>query len=224
MSDAPIVREPSGVANAAVIWMHGLGADGHDFEPVVGELPQAVTAHTRFVFPHAPMQPVTINGGTVMRAWYDIFEMELGRKVDEQGVLASVRIATDLVDEQVAGGIASHRIVLAGFSQGGVIALHTGLRYRERLAGIMALSTYLPASEALAKQRATSNALIPIMLAHGSQDPMIPLALSDNARETLRRMGYTVQCHTYAMPHSVCAEEIRDIGCWLETVLTPTSE
>lgn len=216
MSDAPIVIEPSEQATAAVIWLHGLGADGHDFEPVPGQLPESVTRHTRFIFPHAPMCAVTINGGAMMRAWYDILEMDIGRRVDEDGVRASAAAAAKMLDEQCARGIASHRIVLAGFSQGGAIALHAGLRHAEPLAGIMALSTYLPVSEGLETERSEANARVPVLLAHGSQDPVVPLALSEAARKTLVGLDYEVQVNTYPMPHSVCGEELRDIGCWLE--------
>lgn len=219
MPDAPIVVEPSQSADASIIWLHGLGADGHDFEPVVAQLPERVTARTRFVFPHAPMQPVTINGGMLMRAWYDIQEMELSRRADENGLFDSARSASALIDAEREYGIDARRIVIAGFSQGGAVALHAGLRYGMRLAGIMALSTYLPAEATVSDERSDANADVPIMLAHGSQDPVVPLALSEQARIALTGLGYRVQCHTYAMPHSVSGEELRDIGCWLQQVL-----
>lgn len=219
MTTAPIIVEPNATAEAAVIWLHGLGADGHDFEPVVQQLSESVTLATRFVFPHAPMQAVTINGGMLMRAWYDILEADLNRRVDAEGVCRSSDIATGLLEEQRARGILPRRIVLAGFSQGGAIALHAGLRYPERLAGIMALSTYLALEEATEEEASAANADVPVFLAHGSQDPLVPLAASERSRRHLKALGYRIQCHTYPMPHSVCAEELRDISCWLETVL-----
>jgi phospholipase/carboxylesterase len=216
MADPPIIIEPPESASAAVIWLHGLGADGHDFEPVPAQLPESITRHTRFIFPNAPLCSVTINGGALMRAWYDILEMDIGRRVDVEGVHASAGTAAALVDAQREQGIDAGRIVLAGFSQGGAIALHAGLRYAHALAGVMALSTYLPVSEGLEEEASAANARVPILLAHGSQDPVVPLSLSEAARVTLTRLGYPVQVNTYAMPHSVCGEELRDIGCWLE--------
>ena len=217
--DAPLVIEPPETATASVIWLHGLGADGHDFEPIVAELGEGVTRDVRYVFPHAPRIPVTINGGMVMRAWYDIADTDLSNRADEEGVRASARILEALIAGELEQGIASTRIVLAGFSQGGAIALHTGLRYPEPLAGIMALSTYLPLEQAARAEIADVNRATPILLAHGSQDPVIPLALSEHSRQVLASLGITPQCHTYPMPHSVCPEEIRDIRIWLEQVL-----
>jgi len=217
--DAPLIIEPPETATASVIWLHGLGADGHDFEPIVAELDEAVTRNVRYVFPHAPRIPVTINGGMVMRAWYDIADTNLANRADESGVRASARILEGLIDEELAKGLASTRILLAGFSQGGAIALHTGVRYAKPLAGIMALSAYLPLQESVPDEIQQANRNIPIFLAHGSQDPVIPLALSEHSRQLLASLGYQVQCHTYPMPHSVCPEEIRDIGVWLEQVL-----
>jgi phospholipase/carboxylesterase len=218
-NDAPLVIEPPEAATASVIWLHGLGADGHDFEPIVAELGDAVTRNVRYVFPHAPRIPVTINGGMVMRAWYDIADTDLANRADESGVRASAAILEGLIDEELAKGLPSTRILLAGFSQGGAIALHTGVRYGKALAGIMALSTYLPLQETLRDEAREANRKIPIFLAHGSQDPVIPLALSEQSRQLLASLGYPVQCHTYPMPHSVCPEEIRDIAIWLEQVL-----
>ncbi|GMQ76057.1 MAG: carboxylesterase [Gammaproteobacteria bacterium] len=217
--DAPLVIEPAETATASVIWLHGLGADGHDFEPVVAELGDAVTRDVRYVFPHAPRMPVTINGGAVMRAWYDIADTDLANRADESGVRASAGLLEALIEEQLAGGLPSSRILLAGFSQGGAIALHTGLRYTKPLAGILALSTYLPLQETARAEIQEANRKIPIFLAHGSQDPVIPLALSEQSRQFLASLGYQVQCHTYPMPHAVCPEEIRDIRVWLERVL-----
>ncbi len=219
MNDAPLIIEPPETATASVIWLHGLGADGHDFEPIVAELGDAVTRNVRYVFPHAPRIPVTINGGMVMRAWYDIAETDLANRADESGVRASAGILEGLIGEELAKGLPSSRILLAGFSQGGAIALHTGIRYAQSLAGILALSTYLPLQESAAVEISEANRNIPIFLAHGSQDPVIPLALSEQTRQFLASTGYKVQCHTYPMPHSVCPEEIRDIAVWLEQAL-----
>ena len=217
--DPPVVIEPSKPATAAVVWLHGLGADGHDFEPVAAELGRGGLDDIRFVFPHAPVRPVTINGGMEMRAWYDIAGPDLDRRADEEGVRASAGIARGLVDEQVARGIAGERIVLAGFSQGGAIALYAGLRFPFRVAGILALSAYLPAAKSLAAEAHAANRDVPIFLAHGSQDPVIALALSEHSRAAMADLGYVVEVHTYPMPHSVCAEEIRDIANWLHRVL-----
>ena len=217
--DAPLIIEPPETATASVIWLHGLGADGHDFEPIVPELGDAVTRSVRYVFPHAPRIPVTINGGMVMRAWYDIADTDIARRADEAGVRASAGILEALIEDELGKGLASERVLLAGFSQGGAVALHTGLRYPKPLAGILALSTYLPLQEAASEERHQANRDIPIFLAHGSQDPIIPLALSERSRQFLGSLGYRVECHTYPMPHSVCPEEIRDLAIWLERVL-----
>ena len=217
--DPPVVVEPSKPAAAAVVWLHGLGADGHDFEPVAAELGRGGLDDVRFVFPHAPVRPVTINGGMAMRAWYDIAGTDLDRRADEEGVRESAGIARALVDEQIARGLAPERVVLAGFSQGGAIALYAGLRFPFRIAGILALSTYLPAPGSLATQAHDANRDVPIFLAHGSQDPVIALALSERSRAALAALGYVVEVHTYPMPHSVCAEEVRDVANWLHRCL-----
>lgn len=217
--DPPVVIEPPGQTNAAVVWLHGLGADGHDFEPVAAELSRGGLDRTRFVFPHAPVRPVTINGGMAMRAWYDIAGPDLDRRADEAGVRESAGIARALVDEQIDSGLPAHRVVLAGFSQGGAIALHAGLRLPFRIAGILALSTYLPASRSLASQAHDANRDVPIFLAHGSQDPVIALSLSEHSRAVMSGLGYMVEVHTYPMAHSVCPEEVRDIASWLSRVL-----
>lgn len=219
IDEAPIVIEPPRPATASVVWLHGLGADGHDFEPIVAELDEAVTRDVRFVFPHAPHRPVTINGGMVMRAWYDIVHEDVARRADERGVRESAAILDELIATERAAGIAPERIVAAGFSQGGAIVLHAGLRYPDPLAGIMALSTYLPLREPTASEAAAANRGVPIFMAHGSHDPVIPLSTSDDSSAFLRGLGYTVELHTYPIPHSVCAEELRDIGNWLERVL-----
>jgi phospholipase/carboxylesterase len=206
---------------AAVIWLHGLGADGNDFAPIVPELKLGGAPAIRFVFPHAPMMPVTINNGHVMRAWYDVSFGDLEgktRRADEQGVRASQARIEQLIERENARGIASRHIVIAGFSQGGAIALQTGLRHRERLAGIMALSTYLPLAEKLPAEASVANKDIPIFYAHGTHDPVIPLAMAVASRERLTASGYKVQWHEYPMQHSVCLEEITAVSAWLREV------
>jgi len=198
---------------AAVIWLHGLGADGHDFEPIVPEL--ALAKPVRFVFPHAPIRAVTINQGMRMRAWYDILQLGGGPE-DEAGLRASQQLTEELIREQ---GLPANRIVLAGFSQGGAIALLTGLRHPERLAGVMALSTYLPIAGKLAAERSDANRDVPIFMAHGSYDDLIPMGRAQASREALKALGYSVKWHDYPMPHSVCAPEIADISAFLSRVL-----
>ena len=205
---------------ASIIWMHGLGADGHDFVDVVPELGLPARPGVRFVFPHAPMQPVTINGGYVMRAWYDIRDDGGARREDPAGVRASQKAIEALIEREKERGIPAATIVLAGFSQGGAMALHTGLRHPERLAGVMALSCSLPLADTLGTEAAPANRDVPIFMAHGTHDPMIPMARAVRARETLTGLGYRVEWHEYPMPHSVCLEEIRDISAWLGTVLS----
>ena len=207
---------------AAVIWLHGLGADGNDFAPIVPELGLAESPAIRFVFPHAPMMPVTINNGYVMRAWYDVSYGNLeGRtkQPDEKGVRASQAAIEQLIARENARGVPSQNIVIAGFSQGGAIALQTGLRYGERLAGIMALSTYLPLAETLPAEAAAANRSIPVFYAHGSEDQVIPIAMAETSCRVLGANGYSVEWHRYTMQHSVCIEEIRDMGAWLAQVL-----
>jgi len=203
----------------AVIWMHGLGADGYDFVdiPPVLRLPESLAV--RFVFPHAPMQPVTINGGMVMRAWYDVRHDAGARREDEPGLRQSQRHVEALIAREKARGVAASRIVLAGFSQGGAMALQTGLRHPERLAGIMALSCYLPLADLMAAEASAANRDVPIFMAHGTGDPLIPLARARRAHEILTGLGYRVEWHEYPMPHSVCDAEIRDIGAWLTRIL-----
>ena len=204
---------------SSVIWMHGLGADGNDFVPVVNELALPQQLAVRFIFPHAPMQPVTINGGFVMRAWYDVFNQDLSFREDEAGVRRSQQEIEKLITKEKNRAIAASRIVLAGFSQGGAIALQTGLRYPERLAGIMALSCYLPLAATLAAEADAANHTVPIFMAHGTADPLIPLPLASLSRVQLEQQGYRVEWHQYLMPHSVCPEEIQDISRWLARVL-----
>ena len=205
--------------DAAVVWMHGLGADGHDFEPIVPELGLPATTRIRFVFPNAPLRPVTINQGHVMRAWYDIRALAGVRREDEAGVRQSARQIEALIARERQRGIAPGRLVLAGFSQGGAIALHVGLRYPDRLAGILALSCYLPLASTLDTEQAPANRDVPIFWAHGLHDPMLPLAMAAQGREQIAALGYQIEWHQYPIPHSVSAEEIADVARWLERVL-----
>ena len=202
----------------AVIWMHGLGADGNDFVPVVKEM-KLPPLGIRFVFPHAPMRPVTINGGFVMRAWYDIAYQELAFKEDERGLRESQKLIEDLIARENKRGIPSGRIVLAGFSQGGVLALQTGLRQSKRLAGLMALSAYLPMSPMVEVERDAASNTVPIFMGHGITDNIVPPALGTMSRDSLIKLGYEVEWHQYPMPHSVCAEELADVSAWLKRVL-----
>ena len=205
--------------DAAVVWMHGLGADGHDFEPIVPELGLPATTRIRFVFPNAPLRPVTINQGHVMRAWYDIRALAGVRREDEAGVRQSARQIEALIARERQRGIAPRRLVLAGFSQGGAIALHVGLRYSDRLAGILALSCYLPLSSTLDTELSPANRDVPIFWAHGLHDPMLPLAMAAQGREQIAALGYQIEWHQYPIPHSVSTEEIADVARWLERVL-----
>jgi phospholipase/carboxylesterase len=198
---------------AAVIWLHGLGADGHDFEPIVPEL--RLSKPVRFVFPHAPVRPVTANGGMRMRAWYDIFQFGGGPE-DEAGIQASQKLMQGLIREQP---VSPDRIVLAGFSQGGAIALQTALRYPERLAGVLALSTYVPIAASLEAERNAANQGLPVFMAHGQFDELIPIDRARRSRELLESLGYPVTWKDYPMPHSVCAEEIADIASFLVRIL-----
>jgi phospholipase/carboxylesterase len=202
----------------AVIWLHGLGADGNDFVPVVKEL-KLPPLGIRFVFPHAPMRPVTINGGFVMRAWYDIAYQELAFKEDERGLRESQKLIEELIVRENTRGIPSSRIVLAGFSQGGVMTFQTGLRQSKPLAGLMALSSYVPMSPMIEVERNAASNSVPVFMGHGITDNIVPLALGKMSRDTLTKLGYKVDWHQYTMPHSVCAEELADIGVWLKRVL-----
>ena len=219
----PAIELETGVRPThTILWMHGLGADGNDFVPIVDELRLPSSLHIRFVFPHAPMRPVSINRGVVMRAWhdYDIVDPNSGVREDMASLRDSQRAIEALIDREKRRGIEPRNIVLAGFSQGGAMALHTGLRYPEELAGIMALSCYLPASQMLAAEAHRANAGIPIFMAHGSADSIVPMALAAAAKRQLHESGYTVEWHEYPMAHSVCADEIADIGDWLKRILT----
>jgi phospholipase/carboxylesterase len=205
--------------SASIIMLHGLGADGNDFVPFAEEIDLRAIGPLRWVFPHAPMRPVTINGGYVMRAWYDIIGTDLARREDEAGLRASRLEVEALIARERARGVAASRIVLAGFSQGCAMALMTGLRHAERLAGLAGLSGYLPLAALTPAERSDANALVPIFLAHGSADTMIPLARASASRDALRAMGHAVEWHEYPMPHAVCAEEVRDLQRWLLDVL-----
>ncbi|MCP3914227.1 MAG: alpha/beta fold hydrolase [bacterium] len=214
-----IELEPPGTADASVIWMHGLGADASDFPPVVPMLGLPADHGVRFVFPNAPRIPVTVNGGMVMPAWYDILALDFDRRVDEEGVRRSAAQVTALIERERERGVTANRIVVAGFSQGGAIAYHVGLRHPERLAGILALSTYIACDGDLQNERSTENADIPIFHGHGTMDPMVVLGMGVAAREKLTGLGYEIEWHEYPMQHQVCAEEIEDAGRFLASVL-----
>ena len=200
----------------SVIWMHGLGADGWDFVPLVRELPLPEDLALRFVFPHAPRRPVTINNGYVMRAWYDIAMNDISRLPDEAGIRESQAAVQRLIARERDRGMDTGRIVLAGFSQGGAMALQVGLRHADRLAGIVALSSYLVLEDSLEAEAAAANRLTPILMAHGSDDPIVPIRLAEASRDILKMRGYRVEWHTWPMPHSVCAEEIEAVAAFLE--------
>jgi phospholipase/carboxylesterase len=207
---------PAQGPQACLIWLHGLGADGHDFEPLIPELHLVDEIGVRVVLPHAPLRPVTINGGMVMRAWYDIRSPDFGYAEDDAGIRQSEQQVLALIAREVASGIPAQRIVLAGFSQGGAMVLHTGLRYPQPLAGILALSCYLPLAESLRRESAAASRAVPVMMAHGEFDPLIPLSLAERSRDGLRALGYLVDWRTYAMPHAVYPQEIRDLRDWLQ--------
>jgi len=203
----------------AVIWLHGLGADGHDFAPIVPQLVRANERPLRFVFPHAPVRPVTINGGMAMRAWYDIVGFDRRIPQDEAGIRSSDALVAELIRRENDRGIPTNRIVLGGFSQGGAISLFTGPRYPEKLAGIMGLSCYMLLEDFLPAERTRVNYPTAIFLAHGTQDPVVDIRLGAQARQLLEAGGYPVEWHAYPMPHSVCPQEVDDIAAWLRKVL-----
>lgn len=207
-------------ARACVIWMHGLGADGYDFVPLVRELRLPQHAGVRFLFPHAPVRPVTLNGGSEMRAWFDVYSLDRSGRVDEDGIRASAIGVRELVEDQQREGIAADRIVIAGFSQGGAIALHAALRYPRRLAGLLALSTWLPAAEALAREADPANRPIPLLMCHDEFDSVLPLQIGEWSRERLLAMGHVIDWQAYPMAHEVCADEIQRIAAWLRVVLS----
>ena len=207
--------------DASVVWLHGLGADGNDFVPIVEEMKLPPHPPIRFVFPHAPVRPVTINNGFPMRAWYDIYAADLANRADVPGVLQSQGHVEALIEREKSRGVAARRIVVAGFSQGGAIALYTGVRHAERLAGIVALSTYLPMAERLSAEAAAANCDLPIFMAHGAMDPVIRPEWGEASRDALAAAGYPVEWHTYPMPHSVVWEEIVAIRAFLARALVP---
>ena len=208
-------RNPTGT----VLWLHGLGADGHDFAPIVPQLVGPDERPLRFIFPHAPVRPVTINGGMAMRAWYDILGFNRGIPQDEVGIRQTDAAVRELIARENARGIPSKRIVLGGFSQGGAISLYSGPRYPERLAGIMGLSCYLLLEDSLPAERTRANYSTPVFLAHGNQDPVVDVRRGAEARQLLEAGGYPVEWHAYSMPHSVCPQEVADIAAWLRKIL-----
>ena len=209
--------EPQRPADASVIWLHGLGADGHDFEPIVPEFRLPDSAAVRFIFPHAPSIPVTINNGMVMPAWYDILDMSIEKKVDEEQLLVSSEKIRALIDREIERGIDSSRIVIAGFSQGGAVGYQTALTYPKPLAGLMAMSTYFATSESIVPSRESK--ALPIQIYHGTMDPVVPEPLGKIAYEELKEKGYGVSYQTYPMQHSVCNEEVMDISRWIQKIL-----
>ena len=214
----PCVEIGSDDATHSVIWLHGLGADGHDFEPIVNEL--TLTQNIRFIFPHAPEMPVSINNGMIMPAWYDIKAAQIDSLQDEIGIKQSQDLVLALITREIERGVKSENIILAGFSQGGAIALHTALRYEKSLAGIMGLSTYLPLADTVANEINNANKNTPVFLAHGIHDPIIPIQLATNTQATLNQLGYTVELKKYEMEHSVCIEEVEDISNWINSVFS----
>lgn len=209
----PCVEVGTADATHSIIWLHGLGADGHDFEPIVNEL--SVSKNIRFIFPHAPSMPVTINNGMTMPAWYDIKAAQIDNLQDEIGIKKSQQSILSLIEREIERGIKSENIILAGFSQGGAIALHTALRYEKPIAGIMALSTYLPLADTVEKEINEQNINTPILIAHGTLDPVVPFQLAINTQTTLNQLGYSTELKKYEMEHSVCAEEIDMISDWI---------
>lgn len=214
-STAAVIVEPEAPANLAVIWLHGLGADGYDFVPIVPELDLSPALSVRFVFPHAPVRPVTLNGGAPMRAWFDLLGLDRSAAQDESGLRAAAALIGGCIDAQLAAGVARQRIVLAGFSQGGAVALHVGLRQREALAGIMALSAYLPLEAQLARELTPAGRATALLMCHGTRDAVLPLAMGAHARDLLRALGVAVDWHEYPMAHEVCAAQITDVARWL---------
>jgi len=212
--DQSIILQPPQTATSAVIWLHGLGADGHDFAGIVEQLALPKTHTTRFVFPHAPVQAVTINGGMQMRSWYDIRSMDMLNDVDAEGIRASCAQIHTLIQFEIAQGIAPQNILIAGFSQGGLIALHSALTFEAQLAGVLALSTYCPMVETL-----HLNGTIPIMMMHGLQDTVIPISIAEFSMKSLEKKGYHVDWRTYGMEHQLCYPEVQDMAAWLKNTL-----
>ncbi|HVK93172.1 MAG TPA: alpha/beta hydrolase [Noviherbaspirillum sp.] len=222
MSNSPLETiqiETTSNPTVSIIWLHGLGADGNDFVPIVRELDLRDCPGIRFIFPHAPTMPVTINNGYVMRAWYDILGTDIARREDEAGLRKSQALVEQLIATEKERGIPAERIMIAGFSQGCAMTLQAGLRHPEKLAGLLCLSGYLPIHATIEAERHPANHDTPIFLAHGRGDPIIPIDRAEKSRDMLQALGYSVEWHEYMMPHSVCAEEIDDISAWLRRVL-----
>jgi phospholipase/carboxylesterase len=219
VEDRAIVIETQSDVTSSVIWLHGLGADGYDFTGVIEQLNLPKNLGIRFVFPHAPVRPVTLNNGFAMRAWYDIYSLNDLYREDRAGIETSEQAIRHLIQQQRAAGIASTRIIVAGFSQGGAMSLHTGLRYHEPLGGVIGLSTYLPLYAHVAKEASPENRSTPIFLAHGEFDQLLPLALGEKTCQCLLQMGYPVEWRTYPMAHQVCLPEIADISQWMQKIL-----
>lgn len=218
--DLPYVEvNPSNTAKATVIWLHGLGDSGNGFAPIVPELNIPEALAIRFIFPHAPVRPITINNGMSMRAWYDIKSMDFKSRADSVGVKESAALVQALIEKEITNGIPANKIVLAGFSQGGVIALHLGTRYSQTLGGIMSLSSYMCEPEKLAEEAHAANKQTSIFVAHGQQDDVIPMSIGNTAFDTLKSNGYSATWNQYMMQHNVCVEELNDISAWLQAKL-----
>ena len=212
--------QPKSVHKYSIIWLHGLGADGHDFEGIAPELHLNAEPNIHFIFPNAPIQPVTVNGGMHMRAWYDILEMSLERKVDSVGIYQSAKLVSQLIEQEMDKGVPSEQILLAGFSQGGVIALHAGLRYSHKLAGIIGLSTYLPTLEQLKTEHSIANNTTPIFMGHGILDSVVAIESGKTAFNVLHALEYNIEWHDYLIEHSVCIEEIEDISAFINGIFS----
>ena len=210
---------PAGEVKSSIIWLHGLGASGHDFEAIVPELDIPESLGLRFVFPHAPEMPVTINNGYVMPAWYDVTNTDFAQQEDEAGICVSAQLLENMIAHEIEQGVPAEKIILAGFSQGGVIVLHGGLRYQDKLAGILALSTYLPLREKLQQEHSQASKTIPVMMMHGKQDTTVPITLAEQSRDHMESSGHQVEWHSYDMPHTVCSEQVRDIADWIKKIL-----
>lgn len=206
---------PTQSATGSVIWLHGLGADGHDFADIIPQLDMPKNLHLRFLFPHAPIQSITMNRNMRMRAWYDISSLEDLTPKDKKGIAETQKSINQLIEQEISNGIPSHRIVLAGFSQGGAMALYTGLRYSKPLAGVITLSAYLPLAHHLSKEVSKINQLLPIFIAHGNSDPVVPIILGKQTFHFLKGLDYAIEWHEYSMKHQVCREEINEISQWL---------
>ncbi|MGB0466670.1 MAG: alpha/beta hydrolase [Pontibacterium sp.] len=213
------IVEPEVPATASVIWLHGLGADGHDFEAAVPLLNLPQTAPIRFIFPHAPVRPVTINNGWPMRSWYDILAIDIERRIDEQALMDSVAQISLLIEREIGRGIAPERIILAGFSQGGAVAYQTALCYPQRLGGLVVLSTYMATTHKIRQEKSPANANLPVWLAHGVLDDVVPFSLGEQAVVELQHQGYEPEWHRYPIAHEVSAEELTELGHWIEQIL-----